>query len=161
MKQLRVSDVKFHSGIVLVYYKYSKTNQNSSRVSWVPIYPVYDSRFNLEKHLKALISSAKAKSDAPLFSFNSKDFHSRATLVRSLDKCIFEAGLPVADYSWHSFRRGAAVLAYELGMSDSSVQVLGDWASSAFKAYLEFAFERKLAVANKMSKKFNYFVKDT
>ena len=68
---------------------------------------------------------------------------------------MFSAGLPLADYSWHSFRRGAAVFAFELGLADSAVQLLGDWSSSAFKNYLEFAFSRKASVAKKISRSFD------
>ena len=95
-----------------------------------------------------------------MISFNKADFHSRYSLVRLLDKLVFEAGLSPSDYSWHSFRRGAAVFAFELGLADSAVQLLGDWSSSAFKNYLEFSFLRKISVAKKISKCFDSQVKD-
>ena len=73
---------------------------------------------------------------------------------------MFEAGLSVADYSWHSFRRGAAVFAFELGLADSAVQLLGDWSSPAFKHYLDFAFIKKLSVAEDIAKSFECHIKD-
>ena len=76
-----------------------------------------------------------------------------------LDKCVFNAGLSLSDYSWHSFRRGAAVFAFELGLADSAVQLLGDWSSAAFKNYLEFAFVRKVSIAKKIAKNFDSQVK--
>ena len=96
--------------------------------------------------------------DSPLFSYSKKEFHTKFSLIRLLDKCVFSAGLSLADYSWHSFRRGAAVFAFELGLADSAVQLLGDWSSSAFKNYLEFAFSRKAAEAEKISKSFDAHV---
>lgn len=159
LKHLKVDDIKFDDNIVLVFYKFSKTNQNSSKVSWVPIYVVNDLRFDLKLHLKLLFASVNPPSDAPLFSFNSKEFHSRLSLVRILDKCVYESGLPLANYSFHSFRRGAAVFAFELGLDDTAVQLLGDWSSSAFMNYLDFAFGRKLKIANKISRKFNSIAK--
>ena len=87
-------------------------------------------------------------------------FHSKYSLIRMLDQCVFEAGLPVNDYSWHSFRRGAAVFAFELGLDDTAVQLLGDWSSPAFKQYLEFAFVRKVSVAEKIAKSFDSHMKD-
>ena len=72
-----------------------------------------------------------------------------------LDLCLFGAGLSPVDYSWHSFRRGAAVFAFELGLADSAVQLLGDWSSAAFKNYLEFAFVRKVKIAKLMAEKFD------
>ena len=155
LKNLKRDDIRFESNLVLVYYKWSKTNQNSNRVAWVPIGSVSDPRFNLKSHLNTLLSSVKAPSDAPLFSFKKNDFHSRYSLVKLLDLCVYEAALPAPDYSWHSFRRGAAVFAFELGLADSAVQLLGDWSSAAFKNYLEFAFSRKAAIARKIAKNFD------
>ena len=160
LKQLKRDDVKFEKDVVLIYYKYSKTNQNSSKVAWVPICSVADKRFDIKSFLLKLFDSVKAPQDAPLFSFSSKNFHSRSSLVRLLDLCVFEAGLSLSDYSWHSFRRGAAVFAFELGLADTAVQLLGDWSSPAFKNYLEFAFLKKVSVARKIAKNFDTQVKD-
>ena len=159
LKQLRRNDIKFEDKFVLVYYKWSKTNQHAKKVSWVPICPVADDKFNIKLYLKLLMSVVNVQSDAPLFSFNNNNYHTRYSLIRMLDMCIFKAGLPLADYSWHSFRRGAAVFAFELGLADSAVQLLGDWSSPAFKHYLEFAYIRKVSVAKKIAKNFEYQVK--
>ena len=156
-KHLKRDDIRVDKNFVFIYYKWSKTNQYSDKVAWIPIYQVTDVRFNVRIHLQNLFSVTNIPSDAPLFSY-SKDFHAKFSLIRLLDKCIFGAGLPLADYSWHSFRRGAAVFAFELGLADSAVQLLGDWSSPAFKHYLEFAFIKKAEVARKIAKSFNQCV---
>ena len=155
LKHLRRDDIKFEEDVVLVFYKWSKTNQNSSKVIWVPICSVADKRFDIKSFLLRLFETVKAPKAAPLFSFSKENFHSRASLVRLLDLCVFEAGLSLTDYSWHSFRRGAAVFAFELGLADSAVQLLGDWSSPAFKNYLEFAFLKKVSVAKKIAESFD------
>ena len=114
-----------------------------------------DKRFDIKSFLLRLFETVKAPKAAPLFSFSKENFHSRASLVRLLDLCVFEAGLSLTDYSWHSFRRGAAVFAFELGLADSAVQLLGDWSSPAFKNYLEFAFLKKVSVAKKIAESFD------
>ena len=152
---LKRDDIKCDGKFVLVFYKWSKTNQNSSKVSWVPICTASDIRFNVKFYLKKLFKVVDAPETAPLFTYQSDLFLTRHSLVRLLDKCLFEAGLPLADYSWHSFRRGSAVFAFELGLADSAVQLLGDWTSPAFKRYLEFAFLRKIDIAKKISKNFD------
>ena len=159
LKQLKRDDLKFEKKYVLIYYKWSKTNQNANKVSWVPIGSVSDPRFDVKCHFKKLYSLVKVPSDAPLFSFKKNSCHSRFTLVNLLEKCVLFAGLSPSDYSWHSFRRGSAVFAFELGLEDSAVQLLGDWSSDAFKAYLEFAFTRKAAIAKKIARKFDMQVK--
>lgn len=158
LKHLTRDDIRFEGKFVLVFYKYSKTNQNSEKVTWIPIRSVNDSRFNVQLHLRTLFDVVKAPIDAPLFTFCKNDFLTRYSLVRFLDHCLYVAGMPLADFSWHSFRRGAAVFAFELGLADSAVQLLGDWSSPAFKRYLEFAFKRKMSVAKKISKSFDNYV---
>ena len=137
LKHLKRDDFRVSDNVVLVFFKWAKTNQNSSKVSWIPIIPVSDSRFNIKVHFENLFNAVKAPKSAPLFSFEKEKFHSKHSLVRILDLCVSKAGLDPANYSWHSFRRGAAVFAFELGLADSAVQLLGDWSSSAFKNYLE------------------------
>ena len=159
LKHLKRSDISFHAQYVLVYYKWSKTNQHASKVSWIPICVVSDNRFNVKLHLQMLFNSVKIPNDSPLFSFCRKEFHSKFSLIRLLDQCVFSMGLPLADYSWHSFRRGSAVFAFELGLADSAVQLLGDWSSPAFIQYLEFAFSKKASVAEQIAKSFNSCVK--
>lgn len=159
LKHLKRDDIRFDNNIVLVFYKWSKTNQNSSKVAWIPICSVPDKRFNIKYNLEKLFLYVKAPNDAPLFAYDTCKYHTRFTLTRLLDMCVFEAGLPLADYSWHSFRRGAAVFAFELGLADSAVQLLGDWSSSAFKNYLEFAFLRKVTIAETIANKFEHYVK--
>ena len=50
------------------------------------------------------------------------------------------------------------MFAFELGLADSAVQPLGDWSSSAFKNYIEFAFLRKVSVAESVTKSFDLYV---
>ena len=159
LKQLKRDDIKFADTVVLVFFKWAKTNQNAKKVSWIPISPVSDSRFNLKLHLNKLFKVVKAHDSAPLFTYASDRFHTRHSLVNLLDRCVLEAGLSPADYSWHSFRRGAAVFAFELGLADSAVQLLGDWSSSAFKSYLEFSFIRKVSIAEAISNNFDLCIK--
>ena len=155
LKHLTRNDIKFDKGMLLVYYKWSKTNQNCDRVSWVPICPVSDVRFNIIFFLQKLFLKVKVPGNFPLFSVNRKIHHSRHSLVKFLAKCVSKANLSSLDYSWHSFRRGAAVFAFELGLADTAVQLLGDWSSSAFKNYLEFAFSKKVSVARDIAKSFD------
>ena len=131
---------------------------NTSKVAWIPICAVADPRFNIKYFLNELITNVKVPGNAPLFTYNKKYCHSRHTLVRMLDLCLFEADLSPGDYSWHSFRRGAAVFAFEAGLADSAVQLLGDWSSAAFTRYLDFAFLRKVSVAETIASQFNDYV---
>ena len=161
LKHLRRNDIKFKGNMVLLFYKWAKTNQHASKVSWIPICPVSDARFNVKVYLEQLFDKVQVPSDYPVFTYNVKSFHTRPSLVRLLDLCCLRAGLPPSDYSWHSFRRGAAVFAFELGLDDTAVQLLGDWTSAAFKNYLEFSFVKKVSIAESVSNSFDVYAKDS
>lgn len=50
----------------------------------------------------------------------------------------------------HSFRRGAATWAFSCGVPGEPIQLYGDWSSDAYKLYLEYSLESKLALANQL-----------
>ena len=50
----------------------------------------------------------------------------------------------------HSFRRGGATWAFRAGVPGELIQIYGDWASDAYKCYLEFSEDSKLIVAWEM-----------
>ena len=69
LKHLKRDDIRFESDMVLIYYKWSKTNQNCSKVSWIPICPAADARFNLKFHFESLFNAVKAPVSTPLFTY--------------------------------------------------------------------------------------------
>jgi len=50
----------------------------------------------------------------------------------------------------HSICRGGATWAFQNGVPGELIQIYGDWASDAYKCYLEFLDEAKLQVAPEM-----------
>ena len=52
LKHLTRDDIRFKNNVVMLCYKWSKTNQHSSKVTWVPICPVHDQRFNVKFYLE-------------------------------------------------------------------------------------------------------------
>ena len=72
----------------------------------------------------------------PLFIFSDGTSLSRERLTVSLAQALRLAGLDASGYSGHSFRIGAATAAAQAGISDSLIQTLGRWKSSAFMTYI-------------------------
>ena len=52
----------------------------------------------------------------------------------------------------HSFRRGGATWAFQAGLPGELIQISGDWASDAYKQYLEFTITNKITLAVLFSK---------
>ena len=54
----------------------------------------------------------------------------------------------ITSFRGHSFRRGGASWAFATGVPGELIQVCGDWASDAYKRYIEFDISRKLELAS-------------
>ncbi len=72
--------------------------------------------------------------NSPLFKLQSSAFSLQA-VVNILKQHITEAGPPQANYSGHSFRKGAAKHEADHGILNQSIQRLGRWISNDFKLY--------------------------
>lgn len=71
--------------------------------------------------------------------------------IAAFRRALSATGLPNASsYRGHSFRRGAASWAFNHGVPSELIRIYGDWASDAYKAYLEFGVESKLAFAQQL-----------
>jgi len=57
-------------------------------------------------------------------------------LIACLHSVLFQAGFSMLGYSGHSLRIRVATTAACMGMSDSLIQTLGRWKSSAFTSYI-------------------------
>ena len=93
LKHLKRDDIKFDKDIVLIFYKWSKTNQNSSRISWIPICAVADGRFNVKFYLQKLLNDVTVSSNAPLFTFSKGNFHTLKSLINGEAQINGEAGI--------------------------------------------------------------------
>ena len=71
-------------------------------------------------------------SPGPLFIHQDGSTLSRGRHIYSLREALRAAGVKDSGFSRHSFRIGAATAAAQAGVSDSLIQTLGRWKSSAF-----------------------------
>ena len=86
-------------------------------------------------------------SPGPFFIFEDGRVLSRHRLVSELANALQLIGFDSSPYKGHSFRIGAATAAARAGLSDSLIQIMGRWKSSAFMAYIRTPKEQLLSVA--------------
>jgi hypothetical protein len=89
--------------------------------------------------VKALLQLFKLdpqQPNAPLFSFSGQPF-TKDQVHRKLNNLLQANGINPADYTLHSFRKGAAQHAKDSGMRDDQIQALGRWTSQAFQVYFK------------------------
>jgi hypothetical protein len=92
----------------------------------------------------------RPSSPGPLFIFEDGASLSKQRLVRSLRQVLQSAGIDSTHFSGHSFRRGAATAAASAGLSDSLIQTLGRWKSSAFNGYIQTPWQRLATVSSSL-----------
>ena len=87
----------------------------------------------------------------PAFVFLHKDkikWLTKSIFINVFRHLVNLAGIPDASgFTGHSFRRGGASWAFQAGVPGELIQVCGDWASDAYKKYLEFSMQNKLDLA--------------
>ena len=93
--------------------------------------------------------AARPSAHEPLFTF--EDGLTRAALVTHLQTALSHAGIEHSNYTGHSFRIGAATAAAQAGYSDSFIQSLGRWKSSAFVAYIRASTNDLAVVAPRLA----------
>ena len=95
----------------------------------------------------------KGKRHHPLFGIGSKVAFTYPQFQLKLRKVLKKAGYREKAFSSHSMRRGSATFAHRAGVPKELIQVHGDWASDAYKRYLEYPVEIRALVSFKMRNK--------
>ena len=87
----------------------------------------------------------------PLFTADQfrKTPFTREYVVGQLRSIATAAGLGMGSWNGHSFRRGAAMWAAEVGLPEQQIQALGRWSSSAYRAYIETPREDRIALSRR------------
>lgn len=86
----------------------------------------------------------------PLFELqNGKALH-REYFIQAVKKALTSQGVDSSKYSGHSFRKGAASSASEVGISEADIQLLGRWRSNAVKLYVQVSAPRLLSLSSSL-----------
>jgi len=88
---------------------------------------------------------------APLFCVgtHSQQAFMREHVVQKLQQLATIAGLRQDKWNGHSFRRGAATWAAQVGISEAEIQTLGRWRSDAYKVYIEYTSEERVSLSRR------------
>lgn len=141
-------DIHRAEGGLLVFFKWTKTIQCHERRLFLPLVPIEDSPLCPVSLFLRMCKLAPAHAQAPAFTCNQASVTKRQ-VVSFLRKKLELAGISNPElYRGHSFRRGAASFAFQCGVPGEIIQVFGDWASDAYKVYLETSLSSKLQLAH-------------
>jgi len=98
-----------------------------------------------------LRTAAERLPDSPLFSFRNGKPLSRDLCVSVLKATIAKLNIDTSRFGGLSFRRGGAQSLRDAGVPDHLIQVIGRWASDAYKVYLSTAPRHIAALAIRAS----------
>ena len=87
------------------------------------------------RSLRHLYTCFPAKPSDPLFIPGQGQAMTRRLVTDTLRQTLKNLGY-TGHYSGHSFRRGAATWARQVGLSDDEIQLLGRWKSDAYRLYI-------------------------
>jgi integrase len=144
-RNLTRGDVSSNSDGLIVTFRHTKTIQFGERLLHIPLLRIPGSRLCPVSAYNRMIRLVPGRPKQALFLLPSP----RGVLVLTKPQFISEfraslssAGVPhAADFRGHSFRRGAASWAFEIGVPGELIQLYGDWSSDAYKLYLEFSVD--------------------
>lgn len=95
--------------------------------------------------------SVRAPGPGPQFCHADGTPLSRSALVTAVRTALSSTRLDLSRFSGHSFRIGAATTAAHAGLSDSLIQTLGRWHSSAFTRYIRTPTATLLSVSRTLT----------
>jgi hypothetical protein len=132
-----IQSLTLQSFTVLV--RFSKTIQFGQRVLSLPYVFCSDIRLCPVRALFSHIGLSPLSPSRPLFNFVQDGIErhfTNAFFMLRLRNGLRATGFPASEVSCHSFRRGGASLAYEVGLTATDIKQRGDWRSNAFEQYL-------------------------
>ena len=139
-KQLQCKDVLVYDTFLTVRFKWSKTIQYKQREHRVPVLAVPGSHLCPVTAFKHMTKLTNQSGDSPAFIWSDKSGTrplSYPIFMRVLKSLIKQSGRDERKFSSHSFRRGGATFEFQAGFSPELIQLIGDWRSDAYKAYLK------------------------
>ena len=142
--------VNFSKEGLVVTLLHTKNIQFGGRRLHIPLLRTDSALCPVDAYTTSL-SSHQAPHPTPAFVFKQEGkvrWLTKSIFIQVFRSLIRLAGLPDASsYTGHSFRRGGASWAFQAGMPGELIQVCGDWASDAYKQYLEITMSNKINLA--------------
>lgn len=119
--------------------RHSKVIQFGEKIHTIPFSKGPDYVLCPVRALLAHLGASPLSHNKPLFNYmyaGSEKVFTQSLFSTRLQFSISHIGLREHSYSAHSFRRGGASYAFELGISPVQIKLRGDWASAAFERYI-------------------------
>ena len=150
-RQLTRGDVRVAYNAIVLVVKWTKTIQFGQRKLLIPLHVIPNSPLCPKTSLLRSVKLSPGASHHHLFAYGPHmSLISRSEFTRFLRKKLSQAGFDAQKFSGHSLRRGGATWAFSQGIPADLIKVHGDWASEAYRSYLEFSLDDRLRTTSLM-----------
>ena len=146
-------DVKYDDGVMVVFIKWSKTNQMGEYVDKSPLVAKKNSNICPVHWLLHMMFEVPAGPHHNLFSYYSKKglvpitYHDLMALMR---KWLDMIGEDAKAFSSHSLRRGAMTRAFKLDIPENEIQRMEHWRSQCFRTYINNDMQQRVVTCFKI-----------
>ena len=155
-RHLKRRDVTVTDFGLLVCFHWTKTIQFKERVLEIPLVAMPGHSLCPVRAYLNMIKLVPASPDSAAFLLPSRrsvrpvKYKQFLAVLRHL---LSGLGLDSSQYSTHSFRRGGATFAFHSDVPADLIQVQGDWASDAYRRYIDMSLEHRVQVSHRMNMK--------
>ena len=128
-------DVLFHHKFLIVMVKWLKTLQASKKGTYIMLPELSGSRFCPMSALRAMVSQFPVKANAPLFLTPSGPI-TQSQIRAHLNKILTLIQLNPQHFSFHTFRRSGATLAFNNNVDLQAIKRHGTWTRDPVNAHI-------------------------
>jgi len=154
-KQLLRGDIKLGEETLMVYSKWSKTNQDGKRSVALPVAAHSRTEICPVEAYRGMTTKIPGKADGPAFIWR-KHGKVKPLSYRKWQSTfrgwLSQIGQDPHLFSSHSFRRGGATWAFKVQVPGEMIQKMGDWRSDCYKQYLDMPTEVRAEAAIRMAR---------
>lgn len=140
----------------IVSLTWTKTHQTGAHIIQVPLLKIPGSVLCPIKAIEAIEQTIGIKQGHPLFRYLDKRGQPKTLTYPQLNGAIKQlvssTGRDGSKFTSHSLRRGGANFAFKIGLPGEHIQALGNWASDAYKVYIDNPLETRTRAAAKIKK---------
>ena len=130
---------------MMVDVRWSKTVQYKQKILRYPVLPAKNKAICPVLWTRFIVNTVRAEPEDSIFTIwadGHKKTLSANQLVGRLRKWLGLIKEPAEEYSLHSMRRGGT-FAYQSNIEAEMIQLLGNWASDAYKRYIDVSIDKK------------------
>ena len=131
---------------MMVEISWSKTIQHKQKILRLPVLPAKNKAICPVFWMHFMVNAIPVKPEQPSLAL--KAGHnilalSANQLIHRLRKWLILIGMDPTIYSLHSLSRGGATFAYQSDIEAEMIKLMGNWASDAYKRYIDVSMDRR------------------